>query len=58
MQAQIMLMLGRLLLNWFKKHPDAVDQFMDQVAKRIPGTLDDTALKFLRFVGAMFKNLS
>ena len=55
MNTTIAITLGKMLLGWLKKHPDTVDAFAAEVAKRIPGGVDDTVVKFL---ASFFRNLA
>jgi len=55
MQAQIAGWLGKRLLNYLKKHPQTVDAFAAEVARRIPGGVDDTVVKF---IASFFRNLT
>lgn len=52
--SQVAVTLGKLLLNWLKSHPDTIEAFVGELAKRIPGKVDDKALAFL---AAFFRNL-
>lgn len=54
MQAQIAVALGKMLLNYLKKHPDTIEAFAAELAKRIPGNVDD---KVIAFLAAFFRNL-
>jgi hypothetical protein len=55
MQAQIAVALGKMLLNYLKNHPDSIDAFARELAKRIPGKTDD---KVIAFLAAFFRNLT
>lgn len=53
--AQIAVFLGRRLLNWLRAHPDTIEAFTKELAKRIPGKVDD---KVIAFLAAFFRNLT
>jgi hypothetical protein len=50
----IAVLLGKALLNWLRRHPDTVDSFAAELAKRIPGGVDDAVVTFL---AVFFRNL-
>lgn len=48
MKAQLALLLFRLAFAYLQKHPELLDKVLDELAKAIPGTLDDAAIAVLR----------
>lgn len=50
MQAKIAVLLVRVLATYLERHPDVVDAALDELAKVIPGTTDDVAIKLLEKV--------
>jgi uncharacterized protein YigA (DUF484 family) len=44
MQAQLAMMAAKFLIGYLRKHPE----FLDEIAKLIPGQVDDWVLRLLK----------